>query len=271
MVIFPFESPANPDVFMPRRFLIFGVLLAASLLAFPSHKKPKGPSPPSAVTAVTGIVVPDVQGVPFSATAVVQLERYLFEGPARFSRTINLIGRDSKGRTHNEMRRIMPQSFHGSPALQAVVLFDPATRVRTIFDPVAKLARQQLVPKESQTPAPPDPWLHVEDLGTDTISGLKAKGTRRTYTIPASASGVGQPVEIEDEEWYSEDLHIVLFRRHADPRYGEQTIGLSGIKREEPPASMFEVPKGYKIQELTPPAASAPAPAPPPPSAPTTP
>ena len=76
------------------------------------------------------------------------------------------------------------------------------------------------------------------------------------------ASGTGMPVQIEDEDWYSDDLHINLLVRHTDPRMGEQTVGISGLKREEPPASMFEVPKGYTVVNADP------APAPSPPAAP---
>ena len=60
------------------------------------------------------------------------------------------------------------------------------------------------------------------------------------------------PIEVVDEEWYSEDLHINLLVRHFDPRVGVQTVGVSGLKREEPPASMFQVPLGYKIVDETP-------------------
>jgi hypothetical protein len=67
------------------------------------------------------------------------------------------------------------------------------------------------------------------------------------------------------EEWYSKDLNLVLLTHHLDPRTGEQTIGISGLKREEPPVSMFEIPKGYTVVDpnqptpLTPAVGTAPA------------
>jgi hypothetical protein len=117
---------------------------------------------------------------------------------------------------------------------------------------VLHIARQQLVPKQSKTASPPNPLLHIEDLGIDTLNGLKAKGTRRTLIIYGDRRGKGGPIKIEDEEWYSEDLHIKLLVRHTDPRTGVQTVGVSGLKREEPPASMFQVPQSYKIIDVTP-------------------
>jgi hypothetical protein len=64
-------------------------------------------------------------------------------------------------------------------------------------------------------------------------------------------------VDVVDEFWYSQELHLNLLVHHTDPRSGEQTVGISGIKREEPPAAMFELPLGYKIVDVTPPLAPA--------------
>ena len=75
---------------------------------------------------------------------------------------------------------------------------------------------------------------------------LKVRGTRHIYKLSGRKSGIGEAIEIEDEEWYSEELHVNLLVRHVDPRLGTETVGVSGLKREEPPASMFEVPAGYR-------------------------
>jgi hypothetical protein len=92
----------------------------------------------------------------------------------------------------------------------------------------------------------------VEDLGSNIIEGFDAKGTRRTLTIPAN--GTGATITVVDEYWYSEDLHLNLLLLHNDPRTGVQTISLSNIQREEPAQEFFEVPQGYKIVDMTPPA-----------------
>jgi hypothetical protein len=136
--------------------------------------------------------------------------------------------------------------------LLSVRLFDPLTGIRTLCDPALHIARQEFVPKQPKANSFPNPFMRIEDLGATTLNGLQAKGTRRTYTIAAAASGTGGAVEIEDEDWYSEDLHINLLVRHSDPRIGVETIGISGLKREEPPATMFQVPAGYQILDITP-------------------
>ncbi len=81
-----------------------------------------------------------------------------------------------------------------------------------------------------------------EDLGEQTIEGVKATGKRTTTTIPAGAVGNEQPIRIVSEEWFSPELQVLLLTRHNDPRTGETTYRLSGISRTEPAKSLFEAP-----------------------------
>ena len=205
---------------MPRKTSHFAIGLAAVLLATSAVLSSQDPQPQTRPVAVNGITISDVPNAPFSATAVIEFERYFSDGSTQVRRTINLIARDSEGRTHNETRRLMPEYFHGSPELTSVRLFDPLTRIRTICDPGLHLARQEVIPKKPKTESAPNPLVRIEDLGTDTLNGLKAKGTRRTFTVNGDRRGDGGPVEVEDETWYAEDLHINLLVRHSDPRVG---------------------------------------------------
>jgi hypothetical protein len=241
---------------MTRRISSLGAFFAVILLTIPISQEAQDAAPRGRGPAVSGVSIPDVAGKPFSATVVLEFERIWPDGSSEIRRTINLIARDSQGRTHNETRRLMPEYFHGSPELMSVRLFDPLTRIRMVYDPALRIARQQMVPKKPGTTAPPNPSVRIEDLGTTTLNGLQAKGTRRTSTIPYYESETGDPAEIEDETWYSDDLHLNLLVRHSDSRIGVQTLGVSNLKREEPPASMFQVPKGYKVLDAPSPSPS---------------
>ena len=227
------------------------LLLLTALLVGPALSAGEGAPPQEGARFADGISIPCVPGKPFSATAVVETERYWSDGATQVRRTINLVARDSEGRTRNEVRRLMPEYFHGSPQLLSVRLFDPLTGMRTDLDPGFHVARQQLIPKEPKTAGTPNPAPRIEDLGTTTMNGLEAKGTRRTTTIAAKASGTGDPVEIEDEFWYSAELELNLLVHHSDPRVGVDTVGLSNLKREEPPAGMFQIPAGYQVINVT--------------------
>ena len=145
-----------------------------------------------------------------------------------------------------------PTSFRGTPPLIAVHIFDPATRLSDIYNPATMISRQMKMPPPAQALRSAS-TSGTEKLGTTTLNGLEAKGTQVTRTIPAQFSGTGKPVQVVDEIWYSEDLHMNLLERHTDPRGGVQTVAITTFQREEPPPSLFEVPAGYKIVDMTPP------------------
>jgi hypothetical protein len=87
----------------------------------------------------------------------------------------------------------------------------------------------------------------TESLGTQDFEGVMAEGTRTTTTIPADAIGNERPIEIVYERWYSKELGMLVYSKHSDPRFGEQTYRLTNINRSEPDPSLFEVPPGYKV------------------------
>lgn len=90
----------------------------------------------------------------------------------------------------------------------------------------------------------------TESLGSRTIEGVAATGTRMTKTIPAGAIGNDQEIVITQETWYSPDLQIVLQSIHNDPRSGQTTYSITNLQRGEPDASLFQVPPGYTIENL---------------------
>jgi len=242
---------------MQRPLLLTAILLAAGMAALPVQQSETG-APPlyhNTYTHLGLVFVTPVAGAPFSATVLVESQKPLPDGTTETLHTINLIGRDSQGRIHGENRSMMLESFHGMPPLVQVHIFDPQTRLNTFYDLATRIARQQVLPEPLRAPSfANNPRVTIEDLGSNTINNLDAKGTRRTLTIPAQANGTGAALTVVDEYWYSEDLHMNVLLRHSDPRTGTETVALSDIKREEPAPSFFEVPQGYKIVDMTPPA-----------------
>ena len=87
----------------------------------------------------------------------------------------------------------------------------------------------------------------VEDLGTQMIEGVQAKGTRATTTIPVGQIGNDREIEVVDERWYSPELQLTVMTRHSDPRSGETTYKLTNIQRIEQVRSLFEIPTNYTI------------------------
>lgn len=204
------------------------------------------------ITQVQGVFVTPISGAPFSAAVVIESKQPLPDGTMETRHTQTLIARDSRGRIRNERHVMVPDSFRGVPPLLSVHIFDPATRISYFFNPATRIAQQQVV-REPRTEVLPHN-ANNEDLGYTTLNGMQAKGTRLTRTIPAAISGTGKPVQIVDEFWYSEDLHMNLLERHTDVRGGIQTVAILSIQRDEPEPSLFELPEGYKIIDITPPA-----------------
>ena len=87
----------------------------------------------------------------------------------------------------------------------------------------------------------------AESLGTKTIEGVEAEGTRTVTTIAAGSIGNEKPIEVVYERWYSKELDLIVYSRHYDPRFGEQTYRLTNINRSEPDRSLFTVPSDYKV------------------------
>lgn len=93
---------------------------------------------------------------------------------------------------------------------------------------------------------------NVESLGTKSIEGVQAEGTRTTMTIPAGQIGNEQPIHIVSERWYSPELRVLVMSRQSDPRFGDTTYRLTNIVRAEPAPELFRVPPDYKIVDRLP-------------------
>jgi len=111
------------------------------------------------------------------------------------------------------------------------------------------LAAATAVPFSAATPITlPFPGEPVTvSLGERDIEGLRASGTRTTVTIPASAIGNRQPIEIVTEQWYSAELDVIVSSEHRDPRVGETRYRLERIQRGEPDAALFKVPADFTV------------------------
>ena len=90
----------------------------------------------------------------------------------------------------------------------------------------------------------------TKDLGAKEIEGVKANGKLRSYDIPAGEIGNRNPIVVSNETWYSPELQVTLLSKRTDPRSGERTFRVAGLKREEPAASLFAVPSDYTVRDV---------------------
>ena len=208
---------------------------------------------------------PVVKGAPYSARTLTETTQTLPDGNFTVRRTEGAVYRDSEGRT----RRVHTVGSFGPrasrPAVregQAITIDDVVAGVHYVLDPETKTARR--MPRWNGSPGPdpvpgqPTDRIHPasserrgppsarESLGTKTIEGLEAEGTRTTVTIPAGDAGNERPIELVTERWVSRELQVPVLIRFADPRVGEDVYRLSGISRGEPSPQLFVVPPEFR-------------------------
>jgi hypothetical protein len=139
-----------------------------------------------------------------------------------------------------------------------VVITDPVTGNRYMLNPQTKVAHQMPMHDHkaqgvnvigAEPVTRPDAVEAVtEQLGTKTILGLQATGTRMTHTIPEGQIGNAKPIVVVTERWVSNDLQIPLTMTHTDPMMGTMSSTVTSVTRAEPDASLFQVPSDYKIE-----------------------
>ena len=207
-----------------------------------------------------------VTGAPFSALAVSETTQTLADGNHISRKTQSNLYRDSQGRVRREitLAGFGPLPASGQPK-SFVVINDPVASVTYMLHPDEQTAEKMAKPfakmggamreamrnkmsaRQQQEIASGN--LQQEDLGTQTIAGVIAQGTRTTRTIPAGQIGNEKPITIVHERWYSNDLQTVVMSKRSDPWSGETSYTLTHINRTEPDASLFTVPSDYSITQ----------------------
>ena len=211
-----------------------------------------------------------VTGAPFTATAVTTSSHTLADG-TKISNTHQVtLYRDSQGRFRRE--GTMPPMGDVSVAQphSFVMIHDPVAAKGYLLNPDKKVAHVMAMrghghmgPKGAAAPGadasaapdamepnqPNNPNVTKESLGTQSINGISAQGTRYTRVIPAGSIGNDKPLTVTREVWYSPDLQMVVQSKHSDPRFGDTTYSLTNIQRNEPAANLFTVPSDYTVKE----------------------
>ena len=203
-----------------------------------------------------------VTGAPFTASFSTQTTQVLADGNQIQRSAIGSIARDSQGRTRRDttLPAIGPWAASGKPAPQFTFINDPVAGTQYTLDANRKVARKM----STHAHGGHGSKGHVRggtfaeerqqettsaSLGTQTINGVSAEGTRITRTIPAGEIGNQKPIVITIEKWYSADLQQTVMTTRKDPRMGETVFQLSNIQRTEPAATLFQVPADYTVEQ----------------------
>jgi hypothetical protein len=239
---------------------------------------------PIGITAALAGPAATIPGAPYSAQAVTQHTQTLTDGNRITQTTTNNVARDSKGRVYREESLPGFGNSNAEPP-HLVLIEDPVAGQHITLDSNSKTAVKIATPqmKKADEAAfrngvpPPGASIKVffnstgsgqaqqtiaamkvktdderaatTELGTQTIEGVAAQGTRMTRTIPAGDMGNELPIVITTETWYSPDLKVLVMSKSTDPRMGETVYKLTNLSRTEPDPALFQIPADYTIKD----------------------
>lgn len=168
-----------------------------------------------------------VTGVPYSADEM-QAHTTVENGkPATSTYVIGHFYRDTQGRTRTE------SALKTGPWV--IEIRDPAAGFAYVLDDQKKTVRRTTIPVAPSRPNPPQ--ATTESLGTQTIEGVLAEGTRTAFTSPNGLPG------LTIETWYSPELKITMATKSSNG-YSSKLVNL---RREEPDAALFRPPADYTV------------------------
>lgn len=230
----------------------------------PGHMGPRAMDEIGFLGFEAGIGGKTVTGAPFSATISTQSIQALADGNQIQRSTSGSLARDSQGRTRREMTLppVGPLAeVVGKTAPHAVFINDPVAGTSYVLHADNKTA--DAMPRHAwkggNRPAVAGEGhgrfqseKTTTDLGTQNINGVSAQGTRVTRTIPAGEIGNTKPIVITTERWYSSELQAYVMIKRTDPMMGDVVYQLTNIQRQEPDASLFQVPADYTVNQRGP-------------------
>jgi hypothetical protein len=247
-------------------------LLAAAIGALAQPPGPGGPPNWRFVFAEAGRPGAVVKGAPFSADITTETTMVLQDGNHIHQTSKLRLYRDGEGRTRREQSLNNLGSLASNTNMPPVVFInDPVAGVNYALSPAAKTATKSNLGdggrggptgnrggpagnrdgrmRGGPSAGGPQRNLKTEPLGSKTMEGVTAEGTRTTITIPAGQEGNEQPMQTVIESWYNADLQVVVLSKRSDPRTGETVTRYTNISRTEPAHSLFELPADYTIDQ----------------------
>ena len=204
-----------------------------------------------------GLAGKTVTGAPFSASISTQETETLTDGNKIERSSTGSFARDTQGRTRRDMTlpAIGPWAASGKTPPKMSFINDPVAGTGYVLEANTKTARQMKAhdhnadgARASSTAAKFQKNTTTESLGTQTVNGISAQGTRTTRTIPAGEIGNEKPIVTVTERWYSPDLQAAVMIKRSDPRTGESVFQLTNIQKQEPAATLFQVPSDYTVK-----------------------
>ncbi len=263
-------------------FLSTGLLVQAQTPDNTVHAPDGGAS-----EMIDSISIPPVTNAPFQATVTLEWTRHLADGSTLVVRNHRLVVRNSQGDIYQERRTMVPDGSDKEPQIRWIEISSPVKHTKYFCNATLTqctlrnyfpetLVRAVTPQANTGTPSPnantsasatqhspgqinrvaTNPNLIHTDLGTRSIEGLDAVGTKDTRIIPPGTMGNSAPLETSKEFWYSPQVGLNLRVLRVDPLHGDQSFKVTDITLSEPDPQRFVLPPACKIRDVRPGAAS---------------
>jgi len=236
--------------------LLLLTLLGVSFLpAQTFNETPRGPDA-EARTRVPGVEVLPLPGMPFTGRGHTTFTRTAEGGVSLTSYLEANVGRDTQGRVYRERHHFGPDGIDPQKTIYESYVLDPIAQTRTVcVYATRRCAITSYRPQLSFTLLPAGSYdkgqrlLTRDDLGSQTMEGLRVLGTLETTTYAPGVIGNSQAIASSREFWYAPDLKTNLAITRKDPREGTSVVHLTIYSRSEPDPAIFAIPPGFTVQD----------------------
>jgi hypothetical protein len=237
-----------------------GVCLGAAAWAQEPVTSNVPPAPNIGVRGhVEGLIIPAIPDAPFSARLVVELSGEWADGATVRSSFFNVVARDSQGRVHQEMRRLVPAGSGRESTLMSVTIMDAPKRERIACSVEQKICRVTMFFPQVKLFDEPEglsrdgkSYLTREKKGTEMLGDQQVERTLETRTVNVGAEGNDKPLVSTREFWYSPSLKINLALKRVCACGSIQDLRVTDLQLTEPDATLFTPPAGYTMIDLRP-------------------
>ncbi|HEV2578630.1 MAG TPA: hypothetical protein VGU25_15605 [Acidobacteriaceae bacterium] len=197
----------------------------------------------------------------YTATVKQSFEQTLPDGNTVHWATESTQARDENGRTLRQRIEGCDLDASGQPQLRMQVeIYDQAGQAFTSWSigpgsmAIATVNHMQTnsqpnwkdIPRTPGIPYP-RPEYTTENLGTRTIAGIEATGSRTTQIIPAGREGNDSPLKVVHETWMNRQNRTILLAIDDDPRTGRNTWEVENLTVGPPDPALFTPPANYKV------------------------
>jgi hypothetical protein len=248
---------------MKKTGLLFSLLLVGATVT-PAQPPPGsgwggprgrgGPGEPMGIIGAGPGSRTPVTGAPYSAVESTSIQQKLADGNLISRQESSKVYRDKDGRVRIEHTSTPPNNQ--TPQTR-ITIFDPVASVSYVLNPATSTATKIQLRTPSPNAPAPDPNRHgpagdttnvvTSDLGSSTVNGVPATGTRTVRTVPAGTMGNQQAIVITREVWVATVLKVPVQIKTSDPRFGTTDMEVANISQNDPDPTLFTVPSTYTV------------------------